>query len=223
MGKAAQCLHTSQSAVSRSISILEATLGVVLLARTPHGIEPTPYGRSLTETAGSAFDGLRRGIQHIGLMSDPAGGAGPSTWTGRCSGKRIRPPKQRRLPVVLSDTQVRALLARVRNPVHKTCLPIMYGCGLRITCVWRPACRAGSAPGCPAPSRSGPPRATASASRPRSSAPARQGAICRRQRAACGGSGWQPLPELQRPLAHGFMADDAAARGQQLIHHSQAQ
>src|SRR3954451_2755570 len=73
MGKAAQRLHTSQSAVSRSISSLEATLGVALLARTPHGIEPTPYGRSLTETAGSAF-GLRRGIQHIGLMSDPAAG-----------------------------------------------------------------------------------------------------------------------------------------------------
>jgi len=47
--------------------------------------------------------------------------------------KRIRPPKQRRLPVVLSDTQIRALLACVRNPVHKTCISIMYGCGLRIS------------------------------------------------------------------------------------------
>jgi len=33
----------------------------------------------------------------------------------------------------LSDAQVRALLAYVRNPVHKTCLSIMYGCGLRIS------------------------------------------------------------------------------------------
>jgi len=30
------------------------------------------------------------------------------------------------------------------------------------------------------------------------------------------------LAELQRPLPHGLMADDDAARGQQLIHHAQA-
>jgi integrase/recombinase XerD len=46
--------------------------------------------------------------------------------------KRIRPPKQRRLPVALSDAQIRALLARVKNPIHKMCLAVMYGCGLRI-------------------------------------------------------------------------------------------
>ncbi len=38
-------------------------------------------------------------------------------------------------------------------------------------------------------------------------------------------SGQEPLrlPEFQRPLAHGLMADDNAARSQQLIHHSQAE
>ncbi len=33
---------------------------------------------------------------------------------------------------MLSDVQIRALLACVRNPVHKTCLAVMYGCGLRL-------------------------------------------------------------------------------------------
>ena len=31
------------------------------------------------------------------------------------------------------------------------------------------------------------------------------------------------LAELQRPLAHGLVADDDTARGQQLVHHAQAE
>ena len=46
--------------------------------------------------------------------------------------KRFAPPRQKRLPVVLSDAQIRALLDRVKNPIHKTCLTVMYACGLRI-------------------------------------------------------------------------------------------
>ena len=47
--------------------------------------------------------------------------------------KRIRPPKQRRLPSALPDPEIRALLGCVRNPGHKTCLSVMYACGLRIS------------------------------------------------------------------------------------------
>jgi site-specific recombinase XerD len=36
------------------------------------------------------------------------------------------------LPVVLADAQVRDLLGRVRNPIHKACFAVMYACGLRI-------------------------------------------------------------------------------------------
>ncbi len=32
-----------------------------------------------------------------------------------------------------------------------------------------------------------------------------------------------PVGQLQRPLAHGFLADDDAARGQQFVHHAQAE
>ena len=53
---------------------------------------------------------------------------------GGCSGKkRIASPRQKRLPDALSDDQVRQLLSGVRNPVHKTCLAVMYACGLRIS------------------------------------------------------------------------------------------
>src|SRR6266446_6644636 len=47
MSKAAALLNTGQSAISRSIGELERVLGVCLLERGPHGIEPTQYGRVL--------------------------------------------------------------------------------------------------------------------------------------------------------------------------------
>ena len=47
--------------------------------------------------------------------------------------KRIGLPRQKRLPEALSEDQVRRLLGGIRNPVHKTCLAVMYACGLRIS------------------------------------------------------------------------------------------
>jgi site-specific recombinase XerD len=48
-------------------------------------------------------------------------------------GKRLASPRQKRLPDALSEAQVRHLLSVIRNPVHKTCLAVMYACGLRIS------------------------------------------------------------------------------------------
>jgi site-specific recombinase XerD len=42
-------------------------------------------------------------------------------------------PRQKRLPEWLTEDQVRRLLGDVRNPVHRTCLALMYACGLRIS------------------------------------------------------------------------------------------
>ena len=54
--------------------------------------------------------------------------------TGGCSGKkRLASPRQKRLPEALSEDQVRRLLGSIRNPIHKTCLAVMYACGLRIS------------------------------------------------------------------------------------------
>ena len=47
--------------------------------------------------------------------------------------KRIASPKQKRLPESLADDQVRRLLGGIRKPVHRTCLAVMYACGLRIS------------------------------------------------------------------------------------------
>ena len=47
--------------------------------------------------------------------------------------KRIASPRQKRLPDALSEDQVRHLLSGIRNPTHKTCLAVMYACGLRIS------------------------------------------------------------------------------------------
>lgn len=46
--------------------------------------------------------------------------------------KSIGSPRQKRLPDALADDQVRRLLGAIRNPVHRTCLTLMYACGLRI-------------------------------------------------------------------------------------------
>src|SRR5262245_66094190 len=52
---------------------------------------------------------------------------------GRCSPKkRVRAPRKQRLPTVLSHAEVGAILAQVRNPIHRTCFQLMYACGLRI-------------------------------------------------------------------------------------------
>ena len=44
----------------------------------------------------------------------------------------IASPQQKRLPVSLPEAQVRRLLGAIRKPVHRTCLAVMYACGLRV-------------------------------------------------------------------------------------------
>ncbi len=74
MGKAAIRLATSQSAISRSIAELEEALGVRLLDRSSHGIEPTAYGRALLKRGIAVFDELAQGIKDIQFLSDPTPG-----------------------------------------------------------------------------------------------------------------------------------------------------
>ena len=58
----------------------------------------------------------------------------PRPCLGTVRGKKGSPCHgQKRLPDALSEDQVRQLLGRVRNPIHRTCLAIMYACGLRIS------------------------------------------------------------------------------------------
>lgn len=44
----------------------------------------------------------------------------------------VRPPREWKLPVVLSRKEVRQILAAVRIPVYQVCLKTIYACGLRL-------------------------------------------------------------------------------------------
>ena len=74
MSKAATLLNTTQPAVSRSIGVLERAIGVRLLERNAHGVEPTAYGRALLDGGVAAFDDLRQAVRNIEFLADPAAG-----------------------------------------------------------------------------------------------------------------------------------------------------
>ena len=44
----------------------------------------------------------------------------------------VRPPREWKLPVVLSRAEVRRILQEVRIPVYRACLTTIYACGLRL-------------------------------------------------------------------------------------------
>ena len=50
-------------------------------------------------------------------------------WT---SLKFIRPEKEKKLPVILSRQEVKAILDRVKFPHHRACLKVIYSLGLRV-------------------------------------------------------------------------------------------
>src|ERR1700686_4810376 len=70
MAKAARDLAISQPVVSKTIADLEKTLGVSLLDRTRHGIEPTLYGRALLKRGKTIFDELRESVKEIESLAD---------------------------------------------------------------------------------------------------------------------------------------------------------
>ena len=74
MAKAAEQLAISRPVVSKTIAELERTLGVPLLDRTPQGVTPTLYGRSLLKRSIAIFDELRQSVREIEFLSDPNAG-----------------------------------------------------------------------------------------------------------------------------------------------------
>lgn len=74
MAKAAERLAVSRPVVSKTITDLEALLGVRLLDRTPGGVVPTIYGEALLRRSLAVFDELRQGIQDIAALADPNAG-----------------------------------------------------------------------------------------------------------------------------------------------------
>jgi DNA-binding transcriptional LysR family regulator len=74
MARAAAKLNISQPAVSKAIKSLELALGVRLLDRTPHGIEPTIYGSTLLKGGAAVFDELLQSVRQIRFLADPGAG-----------------------------------------------------------------------------------------------------------------------------------------------------
>lgn len=74
MGKAARQLALSQPAVSKAIAELEHTVGFALLDRTPQGIAPTVYGRTMLKWATAVFDDLSQSVREIESLADPTRG-----------------------------------------------------------------------------------------------------------------------------------------------------
>src|SRR5580704_644838 len=74
MAKAAAQLGITQPAVSDIVAGLEQMFAVRLFDRTPHGVEPTVYGRALLARGRAVFDELKQGIRDIDFLADPTAG-----------------------------------------------------------------------------------------------------------------------------------------------------
>jgi DNA-binding transcriptional LysR family regulator len=74
MARAAGILAVTQSAISKAIADMEATLGVPLLDRTTRGVEPTAFGRILLRRGRAILDEVRQGVREIEFLADPTAG-----------------------------------------------------------------------------------------------------------------------------------------------------
>ena len=66
---AAKRLNLTQSAVSRNLTALERSLGVSLLVRSAHGVEPTEYGRAVLRRARAVDSELRKMQEDIRTLN----------------------------------------------------------------------------------------------------------------------------------------------------------
>jgi DNA-binding transcriptional LysR family regulator len=74
MAKAAARLRISHPAISKTISEIEATLGVRLLDRSSQGAELTAFGEVLLKCGINIFDEMRQGLRSLENLSDPNSG-----------------------------------------------------------------------------------------------------------------------------------------------------
>lgn len=81
MSKAAAEVALSPPAVTKVIANMERLLGVKLLERTSQGVAPTAYGEALLSGSLNLFDDLRRTIEQIEFLADPAVGEVRVSWS----------------------------------------------------------------------------------------------------------------------------------------------
>lgn len=119
--RAAQALHLTQPALSRSIAGLEARLGEQLFNRTPRGVEPTAFGALLLARGRALLDGANdlerefkrmRGLE-LGELRVGAGAYPAHMSVGRAVGLMALEHPGLRIEVMSDDlrTMVGAVLA----------------------------------------------------------------------------------------------------------------
>ncbi|WP_424216916.1 LysR substrate-binding domain-containing protein (plasmid) [Streptomyces sp. BI20] len=70
VGRAAESLHLTQPAATRTLRELEAVADLPLFVREPRGMRPTVYGEALAEHARAVLTEMRRAAEHLeGLRS----------------------------------------------------------------------------------------------------------------------------------------------------------
>jgi DNA-binding transcriptional LysR family regulator len=74
MAKAAMQLGVTQPGVSEIVAGLESTFGARLFDRSPQGVEPTLYGRTLLNRAITVLDELKQSAKDIAFLADPTVG-----------------------------------------------------------------------------------------------------------------------------------------------------
>jgi DNA-binding transcriptional LysR family regulator len=73
-GQAAERLHITQPALSKSIRNLERTLGCTLLERHPGGVVPTDYGRVFLDYAALVTSELDRAVEELNALKGHGSG-----------------------------------------------------------------------------------------------------------------------------------------------------
>ncbi len=74
MARAAEILHLSQPAISKAMAEMERLVGAVLLERSARGVAITRQGEVLMLRGIAMLDEMRRGMEEIRFLSDPATG-----------------------------------------------------------------------------------------------------------------------------------------------------
>jgi DNA-binding transcriptional LysR family regulator len=151
--RAAAKLGVSQPALSRTISNLEARLGLRLLARSTRSVAATEAGERLIRTVGPHFDGIEAGLSALTeLREKPAGGL-RITSVEHATDTIIAPVLARLLPdypdisiEVINDYALRDIVAerydagvRLGEQVAKDMIAVRIGSDFRNAVVGAPS------------------------------------------------------------------------------------
>ena len=151
--RAAAKLGVSQPALSRTISNLEARLGLRLLARSTRSVAATEAGERLIRTVGPHFDGIEAGLSALTELREKPAGSLRITSVEHATDTIIAPVLARLLPdypdisiEVINDYALRDIVAerydagvRLGEQVAKDMIALRIGSDFRNAVVGAPS------------------------------------------------------------------------------------